>query len=237
MTMHVFDIRQSIAAALETIPAPEKEATEGSSEPMDWEWTPKPLPVPNLADELENKIKKGKLKANPAEDPGDTADSRERTRRRGTVPPPTPQGSLGSSQNTGRKRRTTLTSKKGSGSGAPPKKPREPGIGGNPEDSSDDSDSNASNNPGELPKKKITSKDLLHKYLKAMVQDYKKRDKADAPKPQPYKGDLEDLERFIRQLENVWALEAHRYKKDITKIRYAANLLQKNSADKNRDPV
>ena len=74
MTMHVFDIRQSIAAALEAIPTLEKETTEGSSKPMDWEWTSKPLPVPNLADGLENKIKKGKLKANPAEDPGDATD-------------------------------------------------------------------------------------------------------------------------------------------------------------------
>ena len=131
MTMHVFDIRQSITAALEAIPTPEKKTTEGLSEPMDWEWTPKPLPVPNLADELENKIKKGKLKANPAEDLGNAADRRKRTRRGGTVPPPTSQGSLGSSQNTGRKRHTTLTSKKGSGSGAPPKKPRQPEIGGN----------------------------------------------------------------------------------------------------------
>ena len=103
MTMHIFDIRQSIVAALETIPAPEKETTEGSSEPMDWEWTPKPLPVPNLAEELENKIKKGKLKAHPAEDPRDAADGTERTRRGGTVLPPSSQGLLGSSQNTGRK--------------------------------------------------------------------------------------------------------------------------------------
>ena len=68
--------------------------------------------------------------------------------------------------------------------------------------------------------------------MKAIAQDYKRRDKADAPKPQPYKGDPEDLERFIRQLENVWALEAHKYKKGLAKIRYAANLLQKDSTDK-----
>ena len=83
----------------------------------------------------------------------------------------------------------------------------------------------------------MTSNQLLHKYVKAMITDQKRRDKADAPKPQPYKGDPEDRERFIRQLENVWVLESHKYKKDITKIRYAANLLQKNGTDRPRDPV
>ena len=38
-------------------------------------------------------------------------------------------------------------------------------------------------------------------------------------------------------MDNVWALEAHRYKKDITKIRYAANLLHRNTSDKHSDPV
>ena len=77
----------------------------------------------------------------------------------------------------------------------------------------------------------------MHKYMKTMAQDYKRRDKADEPKPQFYKGDPENLERFIRQLENVWALEAHKDKKNITKIRCTANLLQKNSTDKHRDLV
>ena len=57
------------------------------------------------------------------------------------------------------------------------------------------------------------------------------------PKPQPYKGNLEDVKRFLRQLENVWALEAHRYKKDITKIRHAANLIHRNTNDKYGDPL
>ena len=57
------------------------------------------------------------------------------------------------------------------------------------------------------------------------------------PKPQPYKGDPEDLERFIRQLENMWVRQSHKYKKDITKIRYAANLLHKNGTDRHRDPM
>ena len=84
---------------------------------------------------------------------------------------------------------------------------------------------------------KITSEKLLAKYISAMIKDQKHRDKADALKPQPYKGDPEDLEKFLRQLENVWVLEAHRYKKDITKIRYAANLLHRNVNDKHGDPV
>ena len=72
--------------------------------------------------------------------------------------------------------------------------------------------------------------------MKAMIDDQNRRDKVDAPEPQPYKGDLEDLEWFIRQLENVWVLASHQYKKDITKIRYAANLLQKNGNERHRDP-
>ena len=35
----------------------------------------------------------------------------------------------------------------------------------------------------------------------------------------------------------MWVLESHKYKKDITKIRYEANLLQKNGTDRHRDPV
>ena len=125
----------------------------------------------------------------------------------------------------------------GSGGGAPPNKPKKSTAGGNLDDSSDNSDSDASDNEGELTKKKSTSNQLLHKYMKARISDQKRRDKADAPKPQPYKGNPKDLERFIRQLENVWVLESHKYKKDITKICYAANLLQKNGTNRHGDPV
>ena len=58
-----------------------------------------------------------------------------------------------------------------------------------------------------------------------------------APKLKAYKGDLEDLERFIQSLENVWAIEKHKYKDDLTKIRYAANLLKRLTNRKFRDPV
>ena len=185
MTIHTFDLRVQLIAALTETPPTEKDGEDS----MDWEWTPKPLSIPDLAINLKNKIKKGKSQYTPTEDPGDAADRAARSQRGGTVPPLTPKGSLGSSENTGRKWRTTLTSKKGSGAGASPKKPREPGTGGDPSDSSNDSDSDASNNPYELPKKKLTSEDLLHKYVKAIAQDYKRRNKVDAPKLQPYKVD------------------------------------------------
>jgi hypothetical protein len=81
----------------------------------------------------------------------------------------------------------------------------------------------------------ISSKKLIEKYILATLKD--KKDRVRAPNPQPYKGDPEDLERFIRQLENVWALEPRKYKKDITKIRFSANLLHRNTSDKHRDPV
>ena len=35
----------------------------------------------------------------------------------------------------------------------------------------------------------------------------------------------------------MWALEAHRYKKNITKIRYAANRPHRNANDKDGNPV
>jgi len=64
-----------------------------------------------------------------------------------------------------------------------------------------------------------------------------KEPKPEAPKPKPYKRDPEDLERFIRSLENVWAIEKHKYEDDLTKIRYAANLLERPTSAKHRDPV
>ena len=91
----------------------------------------------------------------------------------------------------------------GSGGGAPHKKSKKSAAGGNLDDSSDDLDSDLSENEEQLPKTKLTSNQLLHKYVKAMIADQKRKDKADAPKPQPYKGDPEDLEKFIKELENV----------------------------------
>ena len=90
---------------------------------------------------------------------------------------------------------------------------------------------------GQPPKKKINAEKLLEKYIAAIIQDHKRGDKVAVPKPRPYKDDREDLERFLRQIENVWALEPHKYKEDITKILYAANLLHRNTIHKHSDPV
>ena len=90
---------------------------------------------------------------------------------------------------------------------------------------------------GQPPKKKINAEKLLEKYIAAIIQDHKRGDKVAVPKPRPYKDDREDLERFLRQIENVWALEPHKYKEDITKILYAANLLHRNTIDKHLNPV
>ena len=211
MTMNVIQLKTGIEGALAiVVPNISKEQTDH----IDWEFTRNPVIVADLAIDLEQKIKKGKKKLTPNEDPDDKADRDARARRGGTVPPSTPGAALGPTENTGRHRSTTLTNRAsgGSGGGAPPKKPKKSAAGGNPDDSSDNLDSDPSDNEGELPKKKLTSNQLLHKYVKAMIADQKRRDKADAPKPQPYKGDPEDLERFIRQLEIVWVLESHKYK-------------------------
>ena len=58
-----------------------------------------------------------------------------------------------------------------------------------------------------------------------------------APQPLPFKEDPEDLERFLRQLENVFALEHRTFQQDIRKIYYTANLLHRNKDDKFGDPA
>lgn len=104
-------------------------------------------------------------------------------------------------------------------------------------DSFDNSDSDSRNNKEELPKVKITSKMLLARYISALIKDQKHEDNADTPETEPYKGDPVDLKSFLVQLENVWALEAYRYKQDITKTCYAANLLHRNVNNKHSVPV
>ena len=64
-----------------------------------------------------------------------------------------------------------------------------------------------------------------------------KKPKPEASKPKAYKGDPEDLKRFIHSLENMWAINKHKYKNDLTKIRYIANLLETPTNSKFRDPV
>ena len=58
-----------------------------------------------------------------------------------------------------------------------------------------------------------------------------------APQPLLFKGDPENLKRFLRQLENVFALEYRTCQQDIRKIRYAANLLYRYKDNKFRDPA
>ena len=57
------------------------------------------------------------------------------------------------------------------------------------------------------------------------------------PQPSPFKGDLIDHERFLRQLENLFALEHRTFQQGIRKICYVANLLYRNKDDKFGDPA
>ena len=208
---------------------------------MDWEWIPPShTPLKDLILSFKLEVKTGGF---TPKFPEQDADEKAREQRAGSIPPPIPKAMLGARQGTSRKRNKVTTDMPqglgSSGGDGPPKKPtgNKTAGGGNARESTDNSDSDPSDNEGELPKVKIKSEKLLAKYISAMIKDLKHRDKADVPQAQPYKGDPEDLERFLRQLENVWALEAHRYKKDITQIRYATNLLYRNANDKHGDPL
>ena len=238
MSFNVMNLKAELENAVKEKATP---LLEDSTEPMDWEWTPPShIPLKDLIAEFELEVKIGSF---TPKIPEQDADEKAREQRAGSIQPPTPKVTLGASQGTSLKRnKVTEDLPQGlgrSGGDGPPKKPKgkKTAGSGDPSDSSDNSDIDPSDNEGELPKVKITAEKLLAKYISAMIRDKKHRDKADAPKPQRYKGDPEDLERFLRQLENVWALGAHRYKKDITKIRYAANLLHRNANDKHGDPV
>ena len=48
---------------------------------------------------------------------------------------------------------------------------------------------------------------------------------AKLPEPAPFKGDPEDLERFLRQLSNTFSLDPTYFREDIIKIKYTSNLL------------
>jgi uncharacterized membrane protein YgcG len=47
-----------------------------------------------------------------------------------------------------------------------------------------------------------------------------------APQPSKFKGEAHDVDRFLRQCENVFILEASSFQNDGTKIRYTGNLLE-----------
>ena len=70
-TMNVIQLKTGIEGTLGTVvPNIWKEQTDL----MDWEFTPNLLIVADLAIDLEQKIKKGKKKVTPNEDPDDKAD-------------------------------------------------------------------------------------------------------------------------------------------------------------------
>lgn len=92
-------------------------------------------------------------------------------------------------------------------------------------------------NGGELLKVKITLDKLLAKYMSTIMKDQEDLEMLNTSKPESYKGDPKDLERFLRYSENVWALEGHRCKKQITSMRYTANPSYRNENDKYGDSV
>ena len=185
MTLNVMNLRAELEQAVKAITTPVLEDTE----PMEWEWTQEdPKGLINLVKDFETKAEKGKL---VPKTPEKTTDEKAREERAGSLPPPTPKAKLGTSKNTSRKRSKVskdLPEGLGGGSGSRPPKNSEKAAGGrDPGDSSDNTDSDPSNNEGELPKVKIKSEKLLAKYISAMIKDQKHRDRADAPKPQPYR--------------------------------------------------
>jgi hypothetical protein len=71
--------------------------------------------------------------------------------------------------------------------------------------------------------------------VRAVVKKHKKQDDeptstGKSPDPQSFDGNPEELERFLRQLSNKFALERRHYKQDNDKIRYASLLLKGNAA-------
>ena len=98
-------------------------------------------------------------------------------------------------------------------------------------------ESSPGDNGGELLKVKITLDKLLGKYMCMIMKDQEYLEMLDTSKPESYKGDPEDLERFLRWSENVWALECHRCKKEITRMWYIANPTYRNENDRYGDSI
>lgn len=61
-------------------------------------------------------------------------------------------------------------------------------------------------------------------------KDDEPRSTGKSPDPQPFDGEASQLERFLRQLSNKFALERRHYKLDLDKIRYASLLLKGTAA-------
>jgi hypothetical protein len=53
-----------------------------------------------------------------------------------------------------------------------------------------------------------------------------KRSDMKTPDPKPFKGEAEDLDRFLLQLENKFSMEPSRFESDLIKIRYTGQLLE-----------
>jgi hypothetical protein len=64
----------------------------------------------------------------------------------------------------------------------------------------------------------------LHVVGKDKKKDDEPTSTGKSPDPQSFDGNPEELERFLRQLSNKFALERRHYKQDIDKIRYASLL-------------
>jgi hypothetical protein len=133
----------------------------------------------------------------------------------------------------------------------PPAGPPVPSAGGvaggspDPGDSSGDDDEDGEPNPRRYPnrwkcwQRKKIKKDLemacFVDAVRAIVGKDKKNDDeltsmGKSPDPQSFDGHPKELERFLRQLSNKFALERRHYKQDIDKIRYASLLLKGNAA-------
>ena len=112
-------------------------------------------------EDFETRAEKGKL---VPKNPEKTTDEKAREERAGSLPLPTPKAKLGTSQDTSRKRSKVskdLLEGLGGGSGSGPlKNTGKAAGGGDPGDSSDNTDSDPSDNKGELLKVKIISEKL-----------------------------------------------------------------------------
>jgi hypothetical protein len=137
------------------------------------------------------------------------------------------------------------------GSVPPPAGPPVPPAGGvaggapDPGDSSGDDEEDGEPNPRRYPnrwknwhRKKMKKDSEMAGFVdavRAIVGKDKKKDDepistGKSPDPQSFDGNPEELERFLRQLSNKFALERRHYKQDIDKIRYASLLLKGNAA-------
>src|SRR6266550_8717102 len=59
-----------------------------------------------------------------------------------------------------------------------------------------------------------------HQPTQQVIHDFR------SPDPKCFKGDPEDLDRFLHQLEDKFCLEPNRFTSDVTKIRYTGQRLE-----------